>query len=100
MLDSGHMDSALQLGINAQKSDRISLRRVTSCAPILVEKYSTGWQLLPDWVNTSGITVLPNDTYMAYEMGPLTSPNLIFPNATFLNSNFSQLRSHTPYFLQ
>ena len=100
MLDSGHMDSALQLGINAQKSDRISLRRVTSCAPILVEKYSTGWQLLPDRVNTSGIRVLPNDTYMAYEMGPLTTANLIYPNSTFLNSNFSQLGSYTPYFLQ
>jgi len=100
MLDSGHMDSALQLGINAQESDRISIRRVTSCAPILAERYSTDWQPLPDSLNTSGVRALPNDTYMGYDMGPRTSFYPIYPNSTFLNSNYSQMMSDVPYYLR
>ncbi|KAF2258184.1 hypothetical protein CC78DRAFT_549314 [Lojkania enalia] len=43
--DSGHIYSNRDLGINTPDFDSLSVRRVTSCAPILgEEKYSTGWR--------------------------------------------------------
>jgi hypothetical protein len=42
--DSGTLHSNEDLGINFPESDSLSFRRVTTCAPILGEKYATEWK--------------------------------------------------------
>jgi hypothetical protein len=41
--DSGIINSNVDLGINYPRVDGMSMRRVTTCAPIAAEKYATGW---------------------------------------------------------
>ncbi|KAL1607977.1 hypothetical protein SLS60_002916 [Paraconiothyrium brasiliense] len=41
--DSGHISSSKHLGINFPEAQDVSIRRVTSCAPINSEKYATAW---------------------------------------------------------
>ena len=42
--DSGHIHSSADLGINYRDSDSLTWRRVTTCAPIDGERYTTGWK--------------------------------------------------------
>lgn len=43
-VDSGLLDSNKDIGLNAPTKDTVSFRRVTTCAPIQVKRYSTVWQ--------------------------------------------------------
>ncbi|KAF2639640.1 hypothetical protein P280DRAFT_470267 [Massarina eburnea CBS 473.64] len=63
--DSGHLHSNIDLGINTPKEDGITMRRVTTCAPILSNKYATNWtENLPE-----GIAKLGNTSVKFYEFG-------------------------------
>lgn len=42
--DSGRISSSRHLGINFPQSEDVSIRRITSCAPIDSEKYATDWK--------------------------------------------------------
>jgi hypothetical protein len=42
--DSGRISSSKHLGINFPESEDVSIRRVTSCAPIDSEQYATDWK--------------------------------------------------------
>lgn len=42
--DSGHVHSNKDVGINFPSSEGVTVRRVTTCAPIIGEKYATGWR--------------------------------------------------------
>jgi hypothetical protein len=42
--DSGLLSSNNDAGINSAPKDSVSFRRVTTCAPINVDRYSTGWR--------------------------------------------------------
>ncbi|KAF2189476.1 hypothetical protein K469DRAFT_761875 [Zopfia rhizophila CBS 207.26] len=46
-LDTGFLRSDLDLGINTRPEDRISAKKVLTCAPLAGEKYTDGWLLLP-----------------------------------------------------
>jgi hypothetical protein len=41
--DSGVIDSNRDLGINYPRAEGMSMRRITTCAPIDAEKYATNW---------------------------------------------------------
>jgi hypothetical protein len=41
--DSGLVNSNKEIGINAPLKESISFRRVTTCAPIRIDNYATGW---------------------------------------------------------
>jgi hypothetical protein len=75
-IDTGFIDSDYDLGINTQKSDRISLKKVTTCAPLLGERYES--------YTTDPID---NSTIKGYSFGPSTDPSAILPNYTFGLSN-------------
>lgn len=80
-MDTGFIDSDYHLGINTHKSNRMSIKKVTTCAPILSERYASGWFPAP-----SSDPIL-NDTWKAYFFGSLTAPNATFVNYTFVISN-------------
>jgi len=42
--DSGYLSSGRDLGMNFPESEDVTIRRVTSCAPIAAEKYATDWK--------------------------------------------------------
>jgi hypothetical protein len=57
-MDTGPMDSNLVLGLNAPASERVSARRVTTCAPVHIAPYAeTGTITFPDG-NTDTFAVL------------------------------------------
>lgn len=78
-MDTGFMDSNYHLGINTHKSNRMSIKKVTTCAPILSERYSSGWFPAPS-------DPISNDTWKAYSFGTPTTPDGTFANYTFLIS--------------
>lgn len=42
--DSGYIHSNMDLGINSPKHEALTIRRVTTCAPIDTSKYATEWR--------------------------------------------------------
>lgn len=43
-VDSGLLDSNSDIGLNSPPKDGVSFRRVTTCAPIKVDRYATEWK--------------------------------------------------------
>ncbi|KAF2813088.1 uncharacterized protein BDZ99DRAFT_496164 [Mytilinidion resinicola] len=90
--DSGLVDSNDDMGLNAREEDSIQIRRVTTCAPVLIEeRYSSGWIQPPE-----ADDALPGDTFKLYCFGqsiPQTFPD----NVTFAWSNYSQSLPAPPY---
>ncbi|KAF2184882.1 hypothetical protein K469DRAFT_633197 [Zopfia rhizophila CBS 207.26] len=93
-IDTGFIDSDIHLGINSPKQDRISCRKVMTCAPLLGERYTDGWLPFPEELPNA----IPNDTLKSYYFGPSTSPDgLIYSNSTFSIGNFSNYFVQIPY---
>ncbi|OAP59265.1 hypothetical protein AYL99_06563 [Fonsecaea erecta] len=63
-LDTGYIDSHTVLGINSRERDRISYRRVTTCAPL-----DASGRIEPNKITDSSIT------YYNYNFGPLSGGN-------------------------
>lgn len=94
-IDSGYIDSDRHLGINVHEKDRISIRKVLSCAPLLGEKYTQGWFQPP-----ASAGVIPNNSYKAYYFGPRLSDaatNRSSTEYTFTISNFSLHLAQSEY---
>jgi hypothetical protein len=72
-LDSGYIDSSTHLGINTPASERIAMRRVTTCSVVPAEE-----KFAMPWANvTSSALSYPtfqNDAYRAYNLGSSISP--------------------------
>ena len=79
--DTGFIDSNTDLGLNAPEPDRISYRRVTTCAPLNDQSYITGWR------NVSSTRGGPNIEAVDAYYGPSLGADR---NATFSYGNFSQ----------
>ncbi|KAF1949015.1 hypothetical protein CC80DRAFT_458191, partial [Byssothecium circinans] len=83
--DSGHLHSNVDLGINNPKMEGVSLRRVTTCAPVKANQYATGWK---DGVPEAWAR-MTNTTAKFYEFGktkvgcPATSKDAMSDLATF-----------------
>lgn len=88
-LDSGLIDSHLQLGINAPRSDRIGYRQVTECAPIVQDGYVKG----PMSTNETNINPIylqwntDGELWWEYHYG---ANNRVWP-ATFIKGNDSYI---------
>jgi hypothetical protein len=102
-MDSGHMDSSKHLGINTPKSDRISMRRVTTCSVVPVEqRFSLPWTTIPDSELSPWPPAFQNDFYRQYNIGPAESDLLYFygqgvANQSFIVSNSSVWNQINPY---
>lgn len=90
-LDSGLIDSHLDLGINAPQEARIQLRKVMTCAPVPVEeRFSTTW-------TPGGLEDIAGDTFKYYYVGDRFGWGEKRSGYTFRISNFSMLTSSDPY---
>jgi hypothetical protein len=90
-LDSGLIDSALHLGINTPQEDRIQIRKVTTCAPILVEeKFSTPFQAQAKATLTDPTPQgVPGDTYKYYNIGKMKQQGIPIADYTMSMSNYT-----------
>jgi hypothetical protein len=96
-LDSGLIDSHLHLGLNAPREDRVQFRKITTCAPILIEeKFSSNWvENTPPNVPSLSTSPLgfvnffPGEKYKYYDIGPRVDSQPASVNYTFVVSNSS-----------
>ena len=63
-MDTGPLDSHEIFGLNAKASERVTLRKVATCAPITTKPYA-------EFVNQSVDAGLEIDTFILYNMGPV-----------------------------
>ncbi|KAB2568801.1 hypothetical protein DBV05_g12525, partial [Lasiodiplodia theobromae] len=73
-----HLDSHSDLGINAPPEDRVTLRRITSCAPLVTEGYTESVK-----------AVYTNSTYVRYLYGPQGIPPNVSDEVTMDYPEFS-----------
>ena len=64
-MDSGHIDSHTALGINARTEDRITYRKLTTCAPIALANYT---QVI-NGTQENGLII--GDVFISYLYGPI-----------------------------
>lgn len=81
--DSGALHSNRDLGINSPESDAMTVRRITSCAPVNAERYATDW--IDDVPEAFG-GGLTNTRIKFYEMGQITPGDNDGCEATFKDS--------------
>jgi hypothetical protein len=67
-LDTGHLLSDEQLGINTRPDDAISVRKVLTCVPLAGEQYAVGWQEIPFSLTNLNTT----DLARCYKLGATT----------------------------
>jgi hypothetical protein len=88
-MDSGMIDSLLDLGINSQGEDRMAAQIVTSCAPIKTEGYRS------DWLNASDPRITSLDLPAGFDTNASSllfyyGPNLV--NGDNINFTFLYTR--------
>lgn len=96
-LDSGYVDSLLDLGINTPPSDRVAFRKVVECAPITSNGYRrtfTANNLTQDAIGLmSQLNNLQGDSFEAFYYGQNlawnTEATFIFANQSFETSKGS-----------
>lgn len=78
-LDTGLVDSQLELGVNAPVKDRIKYRHLATCSPIKQKGFATDW-LNATMVNVTGITSEPQPGEMLkfYDYGGILGTNHTF----------------------
>lgn len=97
-LDSGLINSDTHLGINSAPGGRVQVRKVTSCAPIDMDAYTTGWTPTPaPGTEMFFPTLFPNDTFKYYSMGSSWLFGAPISNFTFVMSNYSLYVNGLPY---
>ncbi|KAI9860128.1 MAG: hypothetical protein M1813_006238 [Trichoglossum hirsutum] len=96
-MDSGHIDSDLDLGVTATPIDRIQMRRITTCAPIPAEqKYSVG-KITPFKSAEGGAGGAGGIEYIYYYLGRNTFGGTEFTHSV---SNSSITFASEPYSLK
>jgi hypothetical protein len=76
-VDTGMVDSQLDLGINAPAKDRIKYRHVTTCSPIKQEGFATDW-INATSVNITGLEPEPGEMLKFYNYGSALNTNHTF----------------------
>ena len=95
-IDTGMIDSNYHLGVNTHKRDRISIRKTTTCAPLLGERYTDGWLPFPLNLTTKQTQ---NSSFKGYAFGQLTWPNAPLPGYPFIINNETIYPFAPPYTL-
>lgn len=97
-LDSGLIDASSHLGMNIPIDANIQLRKVTTCAPLLIEeKYSTPFQAARRSPAPFSPAPLPGDTYKYYSFGKAKSLGVAVADWTLEIQNYSVVTGSTPY---
>lgn len=89
--DSGLLDTTTELGINAQKPDRVLYRNVVECAPLMRDGYISddwhdinGTRLRPGNVDGNILNTQPGEKWIEWYYGP---GELLGLNSTFIYSD-------------
>lgn len=95
--DTGLVSSEA-LGINSRAADRIQVRKKMTCAPIAIEKYTTGWtsEQKPG-LEYQFEYLPPDDTYKYYDLGPQLSDGGNATEYTWALSNSSLMAQEQAY---
>jgi hypothetical protein len=101
-IDSGRINSQEHLGINAPPSERVEMRKVTTCAPLSVsETHPTNWTTDMQTGTELFFPMSPaNETFKYYNIGPNLLYGQTVSNWTFVVSNTSVNYATLPYTLQ
>lgn len=91
-IDSGYLNSDLDLGINARPQNRVWYRVVTTWTVV------NGTNFMGNWTDVPGS--LPGDKQRLYFLGPTTTGGKVNTNYTFSYSNYSFYEYPTAYRLR
>lgn len=91
-IDSGLIDSDLDLGINSRPEHRVGYRRVTQCAPLVTEGV-TEWQ-------DGGPNAIPGNQYLNFYYGPSLVNGSLSANATFSYNKYFANETDRTYSLE
>ena len=80
-IDSGIIDSGLQLGINSPPGEKVGLRKVTTCAPVPLGKYESEWTTYRSPENDTG-GVLGKASWKYYDLYELSDETIAFSNSS------------------
>ncbi|OCL12106.1 hypothetical protein AOQ84DRAFT_334819 [Glonium stellatum] len=83
ILDTGYLNSHLDLGFNAPELERVLLRRIMHCAPLGMENFTENVNF------TDSGTTIP---YTRYNYGPLFLNGSFYSNFTYEQSQYSRNR--------
>jgi hypothetical protein len=96
--DTGLIRSDLDLGINTRPEDRLSVRKVLTCAPLAGEKYTDGWYSMQD--STFAESFAPETLWKGWKFGHRDFVGDVLPEYTF-NTNEALYRTgDRPYHLE
>ncbi|KAK0712094.1 hypothetical protein B0H67DRAFT_647408 [Lasiosphaeris hirsuta] len=73
-IDSGLIDSSTHLGINSPPGERVSLRKLATCAPFDTDKYQDGWEPYGFPPDPDDSDMLKNSTWKYYSLFDSNSP--------------------------
>jgi hypothetical protein len=88
--DTGLIDTAVHLGINAPKEDRLYLRNVVECSPLVRDDYTSDWhdmnntKFAPGNLDGDVLITQPDERWMEWFYGPFDGFGL---NSTFIYSD-------------
>jgi hypothetical protein len=88
--DSGFLDTAVHLGINAPKKDRLYMRNVVECSPLTRDGYISNWhdmnntKFAPGHLDGDVLVTSPDERWIEFFYGPFDGFGL---NATFMYSD-------------
>ena len=98
-LDTGLLDSHFDLGMNQPEEDRVSFRKVTTCAPLKTYGFSdNGWSVVDSLSYLGNISVYSygNNTYQPTRFGGQQA--LPYADATFVYSKDTYTASQYAYY--
>jgi hypothetical protein len=88
--DTGFLDTTVYFGINAPRDDRLSLRHVVECSPLVQEGYVSDWhdmngtKFAPGNLNGDVLVTRPGEKWLEWYYGPDGQFGL---NSTFIYSD-------------
>lgn len=84
-MDTGLINSNFVLGINFPEQEQLDFRRVTTCAPLVQDGYTTA----------ENSTTIPGDQMLHYSYGPINERGIIMRNTTWQASLYASNLTNT-----
>lgn len=97
-VDTGFIDSDRHLGVNTHKNDRISVKKVATCAPLRSERYSNGW--IPNPYGDEAPLSNSSTSFQTYTFGSNIHPELNNDTFQFFIVDSAVYPTFNPYFIK
>lgn len=96
-LDTGYLDSHLDFGLNQPQENRVSFRKVTTCAPLKTDGYSDNAFNMVDGFGDVAIYSYGNNSYQPTRFG--ATQGIPSVDATFVYSKNTYSSAQTAYYM-